>query len=146
LRKWKRYRYARTQEHFRKNPNLLAKYIREGIPWLENKDSSYSKPEYAKSFYTALWGTTPDITIAFTLIGSGHKALDIGEVFQAITARDINECLDHLRQNSAAWAVRISKALGDTHDKSNPFVKCRNIHSKLVSILTDISENNQELM
>jgi hypothetical protein len=97
-------RYARTQEHLGKNPNLLAKYIREGNPWLENKDSSSFKPEYVKSFYTALWGTTPDINIPFTVTGSGHKALDIGEVFQAITARDINECLNHVTQNSDAWA------------------------------------------
>jgi hypothetical protein len=52
------HRYATTQEVFQKNPIMPVKYIREGIPWLENKDSSSFKPEYVKSFYTALWGTT----------------------------------------------------------------------------------------
>jgi hypothetical protein len=33
-RKRKRYIYATMQDLFRKNPNLLARYIREGIPWL----------------------------------------------------------------------------------------------------------------
>lgn len=33
-RKRRRYRYARTQDLFRKNPNLLARYIREGVPLL----------------------------------------------------------------------------------------------------------------
>ena len=37
-RKRKRYIYARTQDLFRKNPNLLARYIREGISWLEDED------------------------------------------------------------------------------------------------------------
>jgi len=39
-RKSKRYRYARTQDLFHKNPNLLSRYIREGIPWLEDEDTS----------------------------------------------------------------------------------------------------------
>jgi len=41
-RKRKRYRYARTQDLLRKNLNPLARYIREGIPWLEDEDSSSS--------------------------------------------------------------------------------------------------------
>jgi len=38
------------RKNFRKNPNLLATYIREGIPWLEDGDSNSLKPEYIKSF------------------------------------------------------------------------------------------------
>jgi hypothetical protein len=40
--------------NFQKNPNLLARYIREGIPWLEDEDSNSLKPEEVKSFYTSL--------------------------------------------------------------------------------------------
>jgi len=100
-RKRKRFRYARTQDLFRKNPNLLARYIREGTPWLEDEDSSSPKPEDVKSFYTTLWGTLPEIKIPFTVDGSGHTARDIGDVLQAITSRDINERLHHTRQNTA---------------------------------------------
>jgi hypothetical protein len=39
---------------FRKNPNLLARYIREGVPWLEDQDSS-PLGEEVKVFYTTLW-------------------------------------------------------------------------------------------
>jgi len=48
------YRYARTQDLFRKNPNLLARYVREGTPWLESEDSTSPKPEDVKYFYSSL--------------------------------------------------------------------------------------------
>jgi hypothetical protein len=101
-RKRRRFEYARTQDLFRKNPNLLARYIREGVPWLEDEDQGAPKPEDVKSFYTSLWGTTPEVTIPFPVIGSGHTALEIGEVFQAITARDVNERLNSTRHNTAS--------------------------------------------
>jgi hypothetical protein len=101
-RKWKRYRYARTQDLFRKNPNLLARYVREGISWLEEEDSSSLKQEDIKSFYTNLWGTTQNITIPFSVTGSGHVTRNMGETFQAITARDIKERLAHTRHNTAS--------------------------------------------
>jgi hypothetical protein len=97
----KRYRYGRTQDLFRKNPNLLARYVREGTPWLESEDSSTPKLEDVKSLYSSLWGATPNIKIPFSVIGFGRKAQELGEVFQAITARDINERLKHTRHNTA---------------------------------------------
>ena len=101
-RKRKRYIYARTQDLFRKNPNLLARYIREGISWLEDEDTSSPKPEDIRSFYSALWGTKQDIRIPFSVSGSGHLARNTGEAFQAITARAIKERLDHTRHNTAS--------------------------------------------
>ena len=52
-RRKKRYLYARTQDLFKKNPNLLAKYIREGVPWLDDLDPSPLREE-VKTFYTSL--------------------------------------------------------------------------------------------
>jgi len=101
-RKRKRYEYARTQDLFRKDPKLLAKYIREGTPWLEEKDPSSPTPKDVKSFYSTLWGAAPNITIPFAVTGLGRIARDIGEVFQAITTRDINERLKYTRQNTAS--------------------------------------------
>jgi hypothetical protein len=101
-RKGTRYRYARKQNLFRKNPTLLARYIREGAPWLEVEDSRSPKSEGVKSFYKALCGKQPNITIPFTSIGYGHIARDICEVFQAITARNIKERLNHTRQNTVS--------------------------------------------
>jgi hypothetical protein len=49
--------YTRTQELFHKNPKLLARYIREGTPWIEDEGSGSPKPEEVKSFYKALLGT-----------------------------------------------------------------------------------------
>jgi hypothetical protein len=42
------------------------------------------------------------VTILFPVVGSGHTALEIGEVFQAITARDVNELLNSTRHNTAS--------------------------------------------
>ena len=115
-RKSKRYRYARTQDLFRKNPNLLARYIRKGIPWLEDEETSSLKPEDVKSFYSSLWGTTPTITVPFSVTGFGRKALDIGEVFQTTTARDINSRLTHTRHNTASGPDGIQRKHIAGHD------------------------------
>jgi hypothetical protein len=108
--------YARTQELFRKNPNLLARYIREGTPWLDDECSDSPKLEDVKSFYTALWGTKPSVKIPYTDIGSGCKALDIGDLFQAITTRDINEHLNDIRQNTASELDGIQRKHITGHD------------------------------
>jgi hypothetical protein len=115
-RRRKRYKYARTQDLFRKNPNLLAKYIREGVPWLEDEDSNSPKSEDVKTFYTSLWGATPDISVPFTVTGSDQQALDLGEVFQAITARDVNERLTRTRHNSASGPDGIQRKHLAGHD------------------------------
>jgi hypothetical protein len=69
-----------------------------------------------QNIYTALWGKTPNITIPFTVIDAGHRALDIGEVFQAITASDINERLNHTRQNNASGSYGIQRKHNTGHD------------------------------
>ena len=99
-RKRKRYIYARTQDRFQKNPNLLARYIHEGISLLEDEDSSSLKQDIKS--YTSLWGTTQNITVPFSVTGSGRIARNICETFQAITARDIKERLAHTRYNVAS--------------------------------------------
>jgi hypothetical protein len=115
-RKKKRYKYARTQDLFRKNPNLLARYIREDVPWLEDEDSSSPKPEDVKSFYSSLWGATPAIHVPFSVTGVGRKDLELGEVFQAITARDINARLMHTRHNTASGPDGIQRKHIAGHD------------------------------
>jgi hypothetical protein len=49
------------------------------------------------------------ICVLFTVIGSVHNALDLGEVFQVITARDVNERLNHTRQNTVSGPDGIQK-------------------------------------
>ena len=84
----------------KKNPNLLARYIHEGISLLEDEDSSSLKQDIKS--YTSLWGTTQNITVPFSVTGSGRIARNICETFQAITARDIKERLAHTRYNVAS--------------------------------------------
>jgi hypothetical protein len=115
-RKKKGYRYARTKDLFLKNPNLLARYIREDVPWLEYEDTSSPKPEDVKSLYSSLWGDTPAINVPFSVTGVGRKDLEIGEVFQAMTVRDINARLMHTRHNTASGPDGIQRKHIAGHD------------------------------
>jgi len=63
-RKKKRYLYARTQEFYKKDPGTLARYIREGIPWPDDREAIFPL-EVVKQFSTDLWGTEPEVTIPF---------------------------------------------------------------------------------
>jgi hypothetical protein len=75
-RKKKRYIYARTQDLFKKNPSTLARYIREGVPWLEDQDTAVPQ-EAIQQFYTNLWGTNPDITLPFNPTPPMEEYMDI---------------------------------------------------------------------
>ena len=46
-----RYLYGRKQELYKKNPGVLAKYIREGIPWLDDPETNIN-PADIQAFYT----------------------------------------------------------------------------------------------
>jgi hypothetical protein len=100
-RKKKRYLFARTQDLFRKSPNLLARYIREGIPWLEEQDANSPGTEEVQTFYNELWGTSTEISIPFAVSGSGRKDLEPGDFLSPITARDLNGRLNRLRKHTA---------------------------------------------
>jgi hypothetical protein len=63
-RKQKRYTYGRTQELYKQNPGVLAKYIREGTPWLDDHKAVLSR-DTIKEFSSTLWGQTANITIPF---------------------------------------------------------------------------------
>jgi hypothetical protein len=54
-RAYKKYLYVRTQELFKKNPSLLAKCIREGMPWADEPVAAI-KLEDIKTYYQELWG------------------------------------------------------------------------------------------
>jgi hypothetical protein len=62
-RKKKRYAYGRNQEIYKKDPGVLAKYIREGTPSLQNKNLLLA--QQIIEFYTALWCERPEIDIPF---------------------------------------------------------------------------------
>jgi hypothetical protein len=77
-----RYRFARTQDLFRKNQNPLAGYTREGVPCLE-KGKRFPKSGECEVLHIGM-GNFFNISIHFTAVGSGHKALGLDEVFRAI--------------------------------------------------------------
>jgi hypothetical protein len=108
-RKKKRYHYARTQDLFRKNPNLLAKYIRQNTKWIEDQEHSSPAPEEAQTFYGTLWGAPSNIRLPFSVTNSDRTKLEMNEVLQTITLRDVKERINRLRQNTAPGLDGIKK-------------------------------------
>lgn len=53
----RRFLYARTQELYKKNPGEVAKYVRNGVDWIEGRLLPQSAD--VKELYTKLWGVAP---------------------------------------------------------------------------------------
>ena len=53
----RRHIYATIQDLYKNNPGALARYIREGVPWLEDQGIRVPK-EAIKYSYAELWGVT----------------------------------------------------------------------------------------
>jgi hypothetical protein len=75
-RKEKRYIYGRTQELYKKNPGVLAKYIREGTLWLDDRKAVIPN-ETIREFYSMLWGKCPDIIIPFDGNSDAEMPIDM---------------------------------------------------------------------
>jgi hypothetical protein len=98
--------YETTQKQqvfdlFRKNPNLLAKYIRESTQWIVDQEHSSPAPEEVQSLYATLWGATSNIHIQFNITNPDRANLEMGEVLHTITQPDLNEHINRLRRNTA---------------------------------------------
>jgi hypothetical protein len=80
------YLNGRTQKLYKKNPGVLVKYIREGIPWLDNPETNIN-PAHIRALYTALCGTSPEIDIPFIQSQPPTNEIPTEEVFRAITKK-----------------------------------------------------------
>jgi hypothetical protein len=81
-RKNRRYIYARTQDLFRKSPGVLARYIREGTPWLREQNSNAPRMEEVKSFYSSLWENSPETCVPFASNLPGGMTRELDETLQ----------------------------------------------------------------
>lgn len=97
-RKNKCFIYACTQDLYNKNHSTLARYIREGVPWLENQGTTVQKL-VIKHFYTDLWGINPDITLCFNPAPPVDEVASIQQ--GTINKREINGRINLLKKDSA---------------------------------------------
>jgi len=91
----KKYLYGRSQELYKKNPGLLAKYIREGIDWLN--DPVDTNPTDIQTFYTGLWSESPAIAIPFDQNDHDINELRTEEILCAITQKEIKTRLNKIK-------------------------------------------------
>jgi hypothetical protein len=92
------FKYARTQDLYKKNLSVLAKYVQR-VPRMEEPEESVT-PEDTNVFYKELWGYTPDITIPFDPTTPVNKDLSAEGVLHTVTTRDINERLNRLKKGT----------------------------------------------
>ena len=119
-RKKKRYLYARTQELYKKDPSVLAKYIRKGIPWTEDQGATL-RQDRIKEFYTNLWGTAPAVYIPFDRASIYGTETPDEVIFRAITMQEIKGRYTRIHNGSAPGPDGIHKrhienvAVQETH-------------------------------
>jgi hypothetical protein len=64
--KRKRHLYLLTQDFYNKDPSTLAKFIYEGVPWLEDQEAD-NPQEVIERFYINLWDAYPEATLSFDI-------------------------------------------------------------------------------
>jgi len=109
-RKKKRYLYARTQEFYKKDPGTLARYIREGIPWPDDREAIFPL-EVVKQFSTDLWGTEPEVTIPFNRPSTNDDEVSEEVILRPITAKEIKNRITRIKNGSAPGPDGIRKSL-----------------------------------
>ena len=104
----KRYLYATTQEFYKKDPGTLARYIREGIPWPDDRQAIFPL-EVVKEFYTDLWGTEPEVTIPFNRPSTNSDEVSEEIILRPITAKEIKSRITRIKNGSAPGPDGIRK-------------------------------------
>jgi hypothetical protein len=107
-RKHKRFAYGQTQELYKKDPSTLAKYIREGTPWLEAGRPNINAQEI-EEFYTGLWSTRPEVSIPFQYDPPHTNEGIEEETLRAITGTEIGCRMNRMKNNSAPGPDGINK-------------------------------------
>jgi hypothetical protein len=107
--KMKRYRYARTQRLYREDPSTLARYIREGVAWLE-ECPAHAPPDDVKPLYTSLWDVSPGITLPFQQ-PTPDTIERAEETLVPNSAMDINDRLRRLKKKTAPGPDGITTSL-----------------------------------
>jgi hypothetical protein len=97
--KQQKYHYARTQNLFKEAPRTLARYIREGISWIDNQAADPA-PCDIRSIYENLWGVSPQITLPFEQTLKGNT-IEAEEILRTITEEDIKQRIRKLKKKTA---------------------------------------------
>ena len=94
----KRYAYARFQELYKKKPGVLAKYIREGISWLDYRSATLSR-DNSNLLHQFVGHKSSHRNIFDHTVAAEHHIHD--EVTGAITKEQLNHRNNRLKKGSA---------------------------------------------
>lgn len=94
----KQYKYARTQELYRQNPGLLAKYVRERIDWTEGTRTDLETADI-RDLYNSLWGKKPQIDLPD--FGEKETSLELDEVLTPVSGVEVRNRLARTKANVA---------------------------------------------
>jgi len=101
----KRYRYARTQDLYKKDPALLAKHVRLGTDHTVQSTQKLARVE-VETLYKALWGTKAPTQLEDIAIG-----VPIGlDMFKPIEAAEVRQRLGKVKGSSAGGPDKLRKS------------------------------------
>ncbi|GJQ68522.1 hypothetical protein Trydic_g17092 [Trypoxylus dichotomus] len=95
----RQYIYARTQDLYKKNPGLVAKYVREKIDWWED-GHRLPPPAEISELYTSLWGTKP--AVQTPVFDDQEDGIELLDVLQTISLSDVRRRISNTKPSAAA--------------------------------------------
>jgi hypothetical protein len=108
--KYKRYKYARTQELYNKNPGLLAKNIRNNINWMDSNNVKPTAEDVVRTFERT-WGEAPQIRQPFSgEVPEGVESRDLDDIIPVFTTKEIKARILRMKRNTAAGPDGITRA------------------------------------
>jgi hypothetical protein len=95
----KRYRYARTQDLFKRNPGQLARHIRNGTEWLDPPETRPTT-EDVSSLFQSLRGDAQEIKQPFE-VDQEERGCDLMELIPDISTVEIAMRVARIKRDSA---------------------------------------------
>ncbi|XP_018319823.1 uncharacterized protein LOC108733232 [Agrilus planipennis] len=96
---YRRYVYARTQDLYKKNPGLLAKYVREDVRWYG--DTNQIEENDIRQLYQELWGTESVVQLPH-IDGDPVPPIELDDILRPFTAKEIRARISKTKSDSAA--------------------------------------------
>lgn len=108
---YKRFKYARASELFKKDPALLAKLIRTGVDYTAPAPRSELDRREVEDLYKHLWGTRPRVRLEELARPEEVEAVSVANLLRAITEKDIRQRLSKVKSSSAPGPDGIKKTM-----------------------------------
>uniref|UniRef100_A0A1B0CZB4 Reverse transcriptase domain-containing protein n=1 Tax=Phlebotomus papatasi TaxID=29031 RepID=A0A1B0CZB4_PHLPP len=103
----RQYEYARTQDLYRREPGLLAKYVRDGTQWTVEPEQHGPTVSAMEEFYRSIWDV--ETTINPPDMGSPDVSVPLERVLSVISPAEVERQIKKTSNKSAAGPDSITK-------------------------------------